>query len=119
MSTFALPYDPGRFASLYAEALARAGDDYRVVIWLGPAPDAWVDDVARIRGRLHTDAPSGNLEVDDQPWDAARVRNAEEQDAQSSRTRLSAAIEHVPSGQLVALSNLFWMPDRPGRSRKG
>jgi hypothetical protein len=55
---------------------------------------------------MATDAPSGDLESDDEPWDAQRVRERDERIEHSGRTKLFAAAEHMPTGKLVALTDL-------------
>lgn len=49
--------------------------------WEGPTPDAEVDRLAYLKSRMATDAPSGDLEVEDAPWDADRIRRYEAVDA--------------------------------------
>ncbi|QGG40091.1 GNAT family N-acetyltransferase [Aeromicrobium yanjiei] len=85
---------------------APAPPDHRVVTWTGPTPDAWIADLAVLRTRMSTDAPSGALVELEDPWDAARIREHDERMAGSGRTALTAAVEHIPSGSLAGFSEL-------------
>jgi GNAT superfamily N-acetyltransferase/RimJ/RimL family protein N-acetyltransferase len=106
MSILHLPVMATTLAEHLATAQERAGKDYRVVTWAGDTPERWLDDVALIMNRMSTDAPSGNLEIEEETWDAERVRHHDEQRRQSGRVRLVAAVEHVPGGRLVAFNGL-------------
>lgn len=107
-----LPVDGATLAAHRAAARARAGSDYRLHAWTGATPEQWLDDVATIYMRMATDAPAGNLEIDEEPWDAERVRQNDERRIRAGRTSLVAAVEHIPSGQLVAFNGLSVPEDR-------
>jgi GNAT superfamily N-acetyltransferase len=106
-----LPFDPERLAQMRAEAEAKAGPDYRVHTWVSPTPERWLDGVAAINARMATDLPAGGLELDQEVWDAERVRHEEERSASVGRIRLVAVAEHVPSGKLVGLNGLSMSAD--------
>lgn len=107
-----LPVDGATLAAHRAAAWARAGSDYRLHAWTGATPDQWLDDVATIYMRMATDAPAGSLEIDEEPWDAERVRQNDERRVRAGRTALAAAVEHIPSGNLVAFNGLSVPEDR-------
>jgi GNAT superfamily N-acetyltransferase len=111
-SALYLPVVPATLDDHLAQAQARAGPEYRVHAWSGNAPVQWLDDVAAIFTRIATDVPAGDLEIDDDPWDAERVRKQDEDRAQAGRTGLTTVVEHVPSGRLVALNELAVPEDR-------
>ncbi|MEV7398115.1 GNAT family N-acetyltransferase [Aeromicrobium sp. NPDC092404] len=96
-----------RIRPLRDAAVAAAGDAYRVVSWIGATPDRWVGDLAEMRTRMSTDAPSGGLVTPVDEWDAERVRENDARIAESGRTVLTAAVEHVASGTLVGYSELL------------
>ena len=83
-----------------------AGDDYRLLTWTGPTPDRWVDELAALRTRMSTDAPSAGMVMAPDPWDAGRVHEHDERIASSGRTMLTAAVEHVPSGVLAGFTEI-------------
>ncbi len=103
-SVLDLPVAQEHLRSLHDDAAAAAGDAYRVHVWHDEVPDRWVDDVARLETRMSTDAPSGDLDVTEDPWDAARVRTAEEQIHERGQRYVLAAAEHVATGTLAGFS---------------
>lgn len=102
------------FDALLAGAREASGD-YRYVSWTSPTPDEWLDDYAWLKSRMSTDAPTADMEMDEEAWDGGRVRRLEEVFARSGRSRLVGAAQHVPSGRLVAFTELssFRVPGKP------
>ncbi len=98
------------FASSAADA---AGVDYALVQWHGATPDGLRADVAAATRRFTTDVPSGGLEVEEGDWDAERVADVDARVEASGRDAVSAAVRHLPSGQLVALTQLAWSRRNP------
>ena len=98
---------PERVAPLHASAIEAAGDDFRIVTWIGLTPDRWTRDLAELRTRMSTDAPSAGLVNAVDEWDADRVREHDDRIASSGRTILTSAAEHVPSGTLAGFSELL------------
>ncbi|MEO7006208.1 MAG: GNAT family N-acetyltransferase [Terrimesophilobacter sp.] len=117
VSRLALPLESSVLAAHLAAAEAAAGADYRTVIWAGTAEwegdraQRWLTDLARLHAGMSTDAPSAGLDFPAEPWDAQRVRTVEELNRSSPRRMLHAAVEHVPSGRLVAFNDLSVPPD--------
>lgn len=112
ISGLALPVDPALLASKRADAQAAAGPDYRVVSWIGVTPAQWVDDVATLKTRMSTDAPSAGLDMNEEKWDAARVAEWDGQIGDSGRERLTVAAEHIPTGKLAGFNELYLPADR-------
>ncbi len=112
LSVLHLPVAPEALAGHRERASAAAGTEYRVHAWRGPTPERWLDDIALLNQRMSTDAPFAGLEVDEEPWDAERVRKHEARSETVGRTRLVAAVEHIPSGRLVAFNGLSIPRDR-------
>ena len=102
-SRLALPFDA---AGALVAAAAASGPDYRAEAWTGAMPEHRLDDMARLHSRMSTDAPSADLEVTPEVWDADRVRALDEMRAKTGTARLTSVVEHVPSGRLVAFSEL-------------
>lgn len=113
MSRLELPADA--LDQRLAAATTAAGPDYRVVLWTGRTPQPWLADSAMMHARMSTDAPSAGLDVAEEVWDEARVIETEDRDESSPRTVLLAAAQHVPTGRLVAFSELSVPPlvERP------
>ncbi|WP_353988109.1 GNAT family N-acetyltransferase [Ruicaihuangia caeni] len=106
ISRLALPVDDTTFRELEQRALEAAGDEYRIVRWQGRTPDRWIDDFAHLRQRMSVDAPSAGIEFAEEQWNAARIRDADDRAAESTRTMLTVAAEHVPSGRLAGFTEL-------------
>ena len=98
-----LPPDEQRLAALEEDA-RRASRGYEVVTWRDRTPDELVDDRALLERRMTTDAPHGDLPVEEEDWDAARVREYEAMHVARGRTVLSAGA--VRDGHLVAFTDL-------------
>lgn len=112
-SLLELPVDDALLARLHAEAAEKAGADYRLVSWTERTPDAWVDDIAYLESRMSTDAPKGGLEMEEDHWDAERVRTYEKRIADGGQGFLVVAAEHVPTGRLAAFTMVAYPHDRP------
>ncbi|MET0813411.1 MAG: GNAT family N-acetyltransferase [Microbacterium sp.] len=114
ISTLRLDGDLSAIAPLRDEA-ERASEGYRYVSWTVPTPDAWVDDYAWMKSRMSTDAPVGDSVMDEETWDAARVRRMEKVWTDSGMAVLVGAAEHIASGRLVAFTELvsFRKPGKP------
>ncbi len=106
-SVLDVPVDPGVLAAHRAAAEAVAGPDYRLVAWQDRCPESWVEQFALLETRMSTDPPSGGLEVEEERWDAARVRAAEQVFADRGLTFRVTAVEHVPTGTLAAFTALL------------
>lgn len=85
---------------------------HRLVAWEAPCPAEHVEAMARLRGLMDSDAPSGELDEEHAPWDARRYR------AQEARRR--AAGESVftvaaldGDGRVVGHSDLEAYAARP------
>lgn len=112
ISALRLPVDPALLAEQRAAAQAAAGDDYRVVAWTGPTPAERVADIVTLKTRMSTDAPSADLDLSEERWDAGRVARWDRKLADSGRERLTVAAEHVPTGRLAGFNELYLPADR-------
>ena len=111
-----LPLDEERLGSLEQDA-RRASSGYRLVTWRDRTPEELLDDRALLERRMTTDAPHGDLPVEEEDWDAARVREYEQMHAERGRTVLSAGA--VREGRLVAFTDLHLPADTPERAHQG
>ncbi|MBD7951520.1 GNAT family N-acetyltransferase [Oerskovia rustica] len=105
-SVLRVPVDPARLDTLEHEATRAAGSDYRLHTWWDEVPAAWQDQVAILWTRMSTDVPSADLDVEESPWDAARVRSYLADMAGRHQHVLVTVAEHVPTGTLTAFSVL-------------
>lgn len=95
-----LPTDP--------RAVAHPAPGYRLVTWRDPTPDEWVDDVARLAGRMSTDSPQGDLDWEPEVHDADRVRERDELCRARGVTLLTAAAV-AADGHLAGYTELGFM----------
>jgi len=94
------------------EALAHAGADYRVVTWTGATPERHREAFAYVLSRMSTDVPMSDLDVPAETWDVERVMHRDRRLAAGGLLIGVAAVEHVPSGRLVAYNELGIGEDR-------
>ncbi|WP_144795264.1 GNAT family N-acetyltransferase [Microbacterium paludicola] len=111
-STLALDGDLSLAERMLAEASAIAGDDYRVVSWTLPTPEHLREGYANVISRMATDVPSGDLVFEEEKWDAERVVRHDRVIADAGQMLSVAAVEHVPTGRIVAFNELVIGPDR-------
>jgi GNAT superfamily N-acetyltransferase len=105
-SRIPLPIDPAELAARRTTAEQAAGPDYGVHTWSARTPERWLDDQAHLHTRMSTDAPSAGLEEPEDVWDAERVREHDQRTGDTARVVLTAVAEHIPSGRLVAFTQL-------------
>lgn len=111
-SEFDLQADAAPLRRALAEAQSFAGADYRVVEWMLPTPPALRDGFAAVLARLSTDAPSGDMDFVAEQWDADRVVRREAQLTGAGQAVSVVAVQHIPSGDLVAYNELLISADR-------
>ena len=101
-SDLALPVDREALEAV----LHQAGDDYVLESFVDHIPEEWLDDRAVLQQRMSTDAPSDDLEVEEEVWDADRLRSNYERARSSGRRIVETVARHVPSGRLVGFTSV-------------
>lgn len=109
-SRLTLPVDPAVLEEHRARAAAAAGPDYRPVTWSDATPDDRVEAMAALHVRMSTDEPTAGLDVEQEVWDVERVRTAQAATLGRGEHLLTTAVEHVPTGRLVAYSQFMIPP---------
>ena len=112
-SVLSLPVEPALLDRLQDDAAEHAGADYRLVSWTDRCPDEWVDQVAVLETRMSTDAPLAELDMQEAPWDADRIRTWEKQVADAHDGYALTAAEHAETRTLAAFTILRYPLDRP------
>lgn len=79
---------------------------YRLHYWAERAPERWRDDLALLYTRMSTDAPSAGLDEPADEYTVERILELEEAHAQSPRTQITAAVEHIETGRLAGFTTL-------------
>jgi GNAT superfamily N-acetyltransferase len=80
--------------------------DYDVVQWVDHAPDDLVDRAAAILPLVFSDSPRGELDFDDEVWDAARFREYEATIHRRGRSLLATGAVERATGRLVAYTEI-------------
>ncbi len=111
MSRLDLPVDPALLRHFAEAAADHAGDEYRLHTWYRDVPDDALPDLAALESRMMTDAPSGGLDVEADPWDAERLRTWLDRFAERGQTVLISAAEHTPTGRLVGFTGFVVAAD--------
>ena len=90
---------------LEADAVARSGG-YDVLTWWDDIPEQWLDQRAELASRMSTDAPLGELQTEQEKWDADRVlEQLRVIRAQGRRWVETVAVERA-TGRLAAFTDL-------------
>ena len=112
-----LPFDPVRRDELRA-IVAHASDagDYRTLAFVAPWPEEFLDEHCALLRVMSTDEPAGDGERQAEFWDAERLRENDELYAAREATVLAAVAQHVPSGRLVACTEISVSKDSPGEA---
>lgn len=97
--------DQAELDRLLTAAWQRAGG-YSLACWTGPTPDEYAADVAYLDGRLLSDSPIGDLDLEPEKIDADRVRGIEAARIARGGRMVHAAMRHDASGRLVAYTML-------------
>lgn len=79
---------------------------YTMVTFGNRWPDEYLDDRCELGRRMSTDIPMGEQELDEQVWDAARVRALEASIAAQNRDKITTAARHDASGRLVGFTEV-------------
>ncbi|GAA3627083.1 GNAT family N-acetyltransferase [Microbacterium awajiense] len=110
-SAFDMRGDFAEVERLAADA-ERAAAGYRVVQWSPPTPPEFAEGYAWMKSRMNTDAPSANLEFDEEVWDAARIARHDATYTDSGRLLFVTAAQHLETGELCAFNELVIGKDR-------
>ena len=88
-----------------------AADGYRLELWTDRTPERLVDAYAAARARMVLDVPAGGVTIDEERWDAARVREHESEELDGGTSVLVAAAV-TDDGDVAGYTELELPPDR-------
>lgn len=100
--TLQLPLPPGLLDRLEA---SHANDGYEVVTWTVRCPDRLVEGRVAAARAMSTDAPQGDLDLEEERWDVARLRRHERTVDAMGREALAAGAVDA-DGNLVGFTEL-------------
>ena len=104
-SRLPVPVEPELLATLRTEAEERALPAYQVVSWVGPTPTEHLDRVAEMNRTLSADAPTGDLDWEEEAWDGERVRLLDELSHRTGYSVNTLAI-HAATGDVAGYTLL-------------
>jgi GNAT superfamily N-acetyltransferase len=107
-----LPVDEGLLDRLEQET-ASFQTDYTLRHFVGPVPDDIIDRFGSLIGSLVSEAPMGDLDIEDEVYDATRIRADEKILEASGRTKYTT-VASAPDGELVAYTDLALPSYDPG-----
>jgi hypothetical protein len=111
-SALDLPLDPGLASTLLASTVDFTSG-YRTHTWLSVIPEEWVEPLAQLRRVFSTDAPSGEIDVEEEQWDAERVRRTLAEELDMGFEVLTTVAEHIETGELAGCTQLLWRGGDP------
>jgi GNAT superfamily N-acetyltransferase len=112
-----LPVAAERLEEL-AAAAAPLHADYRFATWEDTVPEEYLDGFCSLQSSFNTLAPIGDLDIEPEVWDEARVRNIEARSRKQGR-RETATAAVAPDDSLVALTMMMTTDDEPQRAFQG
>jgi GNAT superfamily N-acetyltransferase len=108
-----LPFEPAVLEQLAAKAAERH-DGYELRTWRDRCPDDLLDEFGALLSTFMLEAPQGELEVEAERWDAARIREAEQQ-SRARRRHSWTTVAIAPDGTLAGHTELHVGDDDPGK----
>jgi GNAT superfamily N-acetyltransferase len=100
-----LPVDPELLDRLEADSTPHHAD-YRLVTWQGRVPDEHMEGYCALQAAFNSEAPSGDMDVEDEVWDEARVREVEERTAKQGRLEtVTVAVD--ANGRMAGLTEMM------------
>lgn len=86
---------------------AEPRDGYTLAAWRGLPPAPWIDQYARLRSLLNQEAPSGETQLENEYWDADRLRLEVDQWKRQRRTA-QVVVAVAPDGTLAGHTQLLF-----------
>jgi GNAT superfamily N-acetyltransferase len=106
-----LPLDGHRLDALAASA-AQHHADYRLETFGDVVPDAYIEGYCALQSAFNDEAPTGDLDVEPEAWDADRVRKTEARFCQSGR-HICSTVAFARDGSMVALTDMSTSESQP------
>jgi GNAT superfamily N-acetyltransferase len=90
---------------------AEVDPEYDVEVAVDELPEEWLADRAHLARRMSTDAPMGEIDLDEEEWDTDRVRR--QWSSLGSTRGIEAVARHRTTGRLVGYTDLTVRPATP------
>lgn len=88
-------------------------EDYAFESYVDEMPEAWLDDRAVLQQRMSIDAPTDDLALEEEDWDADRLRETHARARAMGRRVVESAARHQPSGRLVGFTQVSVSASEP------
>ena len=105
-SDLVLPDDLDPLLAPLEDEAARFTADYDVLTWRDDVPLEWREERARCAEHMSTDAPAGDVDVQQEDWDAGRIATLLEQLRAQGRRLVETVAVHRPTGRVAAFTDL-------------
>ncbi len=115
-SDLALPLATERLEALADEAHDPA---YALETAWDELPEGWLEDRALLARRMSTDAPTGGIDLEEEDWDAGRLRDRWARGRADGRRSVETVARHVATGRLVGYTDLEVAPGTPDLAVQG
>lgn len=100
-------------ARLRAMVDGDGAEDYELESFVDLMPEEWLEDRAVLQQRMSTDAPSGDLDLEEEAWDAERLRSDNARWRDAGRRVVETAARHRPTGRLVGFTQISISAEEP------
>jgi GNAT superfamily N-acetyltransferase len=115
-SMLRLPDDDAGLEALLAPIEAeveRAGaaERYHLVSYLDAVPAQWIDQRAVLAGRMSTDAPLDDLELEPELWDAERLREKDQMMLDQGRRAVETVAVERSTGVMAGATTVVHTPE--------
>lgn len=109
-----LPVPDERLAELATKAAERTAD-YRILTWVDDCPDEYAEQYVQLRALLMVEAPTGDLEFEQENWTVDRLREEEAVRREQGRVAYTT-VAVAPDGSLAGHTQLIVPTHDPGRA---
>ena len=110
LGPLARPEGRARLAELAGDGTV---DGYSTRTFVGGIPEDWLEARAELSRAMSTDAPIGDLQVEEENWDAARVAEDYERVAAMGRTAFDTFAMHEETGEVAGYTQVQVTRERP------
>jgi GNAT superfamily N-acetyltransferase len=112
-----LPLDQDRLDAL-ATSAAPHHADYRLETVGDVVPAQYLDGYCALQSAFNDEAPTGDLDVEPEAWDADRVRQTEARLREQGR-HICSTVAFAPDGSMVALTDMSTSDSQPSIGLQG
>jgi GNAT superfamily N-acetyltransferase len=112
-STLRLPVDEATLADLAGGEGDTGTPDYVLETSVDGIPGSWLEGRAQLQRRMSTDAPLGDLRLEEEDWDADRMRAEYEVLSSMGRRVVETVARHVATSALVGYTQVQVSPETP------